>query len=176
MLSALRGSMHLILDDTSNPKIVVEKLNKMIRKTQSRKMFVTAVLAIIDTNENKCRLYNAGHLPPYRISGETGEIFRIKKHGIALGAMGTVDKTDSDNLVTFDFKKNDKIILYTDGVNEAMNNVRDEYGLDNLELFLNANSTRSAKELLDGIVTDVKKFCGASVQRDDLSLLIIERL
>jgi len=61
-------------------------------------------------------------------------------------------------------------------VNEAMNNVRDEYGLDNLELFLNANSTRSAKELLDGIVTDVKKFCGASVQRDDLSLLIIERL
>ncbi|MBK6874971.1 MAG: serine/threonine-protein phosphatase [Ignavibacteria bacterium] len=176
MLSALRGSMHLILDDTSNPKIVVEKLNKMIRKTQSRKMFVTAVLAIIDTNENKCRLYNAGHLPPYRISGETGEIFRIKKHGIALGAMGTVDKTDSDNLVTFDFKKNDKIILYTDGVNEAMNNARDEYGLDNLELFLNANSTRSAKELLDGIVADVKKFCGASVQRDDLSLLIIERL
>ena len=176
MLSALRGSMHLILDDTSNPKIVVEKLNKMIRKTQSRKMFVTAVLAIIDTSENKCRLYNAGHLPPYRISGETGEIFRIKKHGIALGAMSTVDKTDSDNLVTFDFKKNDKIILYTDGVNEAMNNVRVEYGLDNLELFLNANSTRSAKELLDGIVADVKKFCGASVQRDDLSLLIIERI
>lgn len=176
MLSALRGSMHLILDDTSNPKIVVEKLNKMIRKTQSRKMFVTAVLAIIDTSENKCRLYNAGHLPPYRISGETGEIFRIKKHGIALGAMGTVDKTDSDNLVTFDFKKNDKIILYTDGVNEAMNNERAEYGLDNLELFLNSNSTRSAKELLDGIVADVKKFCGASVQRDDLSLLIIERL
>lgn len=176
MLSALRGSMHLILDDTSNPKIVVEKLNKMIRKTQSRKMFVTAVLAIIDTSENKCRLYNAGHLPPYRISGETGEIFRIKKHGIALGAMGTVDKTDSDNLVTFDFKKNDKIILYTDGVNEAMNNERAEYGLDNLELFLNSNSTRSAKELLDGIVADVKKFCGPSVQRDDLSLLIIERL
>lgn len=176
MLSALRGSMHLILDDTSNPKIVVEKLNKMIRKTQSRKMFVTAVLAIIDTNENKCRLYNAGHLPPYRISGETGEILRIKKHGIALGAMGTVDKTDSDNLVTFDFKKNDKIILYTDGVNEAMNNARDEYGLDNFELFLNANSTRSAKELLDGIVADVKRFCGASDQRDDLSLLIIERL
>ncbi len=176
MLSALRSSMHLILDDTTNPKTVVEKLNKMIRKTQSRKMFVTAVLAIIDTSDNKCRLYNAGHLPPYRISGDTGEIFRIKKHGIALGAMGTVDKDETDNLVTFDFKKNDKIILYTDGVNEAMNNVKDEYGLENLEFFLNANSTKSAKELLDGIVKDVKKFCGSSDQRDDLTLLIIERL
>ena len=176
MLSALRSSMHLILDDTTNPKIVVEKLNKMIRKTQSRKMFVTAVLAIIDTSDNKCRLYNAGHLPPYRISGETGEIFRIKKHGIALGAMGTVDKSETDNLVTFDFQKKDKIILYTDGVNEAMNNQKDEYGLDNLETFLNANSAKSAKELLDGIVSDVKSFCGASDQRDDLTLLIIERI
>ena len=176
MLSALRSSMHLILDDTVNPKIVIEKLNRMIRKTQSRKMFVTAVLAVIDTREDKCRLYNAGHLPPYRISGETGEIFRIKKHGIALGAMGTVDNSDTDNLVTFDFNKGDKIILYTDGVNEAMNLSKAEYGLDNFELFLNSNSTKSAKELLDGIVTDVKKFMGGSVQRDDITLLVVERL
>lgn len=176
MLSALRSSMHLILDDTKNPKIVIEKLNRMIRKTQSRKMFVTAVLAIIDTSENKCRLYNAGHLPPYRISGETGEIFRIKKHGIALGAMGTVDSKEADNLVTFDFKHNDKIILYTDGVNEAMNEIKAEYGLDNLEAFLNANSERSAKELLDGIVNDVKRFSGSSIQRDDLTMLILERI
>ncbi|MBX7041448.1 MAG: PP2C family protein-serine/threonine phosphatase [Ignavibacteria bacterium] len=176
MLSALRSSMHLILDDTVNPKKVIEKLNRMIRKTQSRKMFVTAVLAVIDTRDNKCRLYNAGHLPPYRISGETGEIFRIKKHGIALGAMGTVDTSDTENLVAFDFNKGDKIIFYTDGVNEAMNISKAEYGLDNFELFLNSNSTKSAKELLDGIVTDVKKFMGESVQRDDITLLVVERL
>lgn len=176
MLSALRSSMHLILDDTTNPKTVVEKLNKMIRKTQSRKMFVTAVLAIIDTSVSKCRLYNAGHLPPYRISGEAGEIFRIRKHGIALGAMGTVDRSESDNLVTFDFRKGDKIVFYTDGVTEAMNSSREEYGLERFEMFINANSVMNAKQLLEGIVADVRKFSGTSEQRDDLSLLIIERL
>ncbi len=176
MLSALRSSMHLILDDSKNPKEVIDKLNKMIRKTQSRKMFVTAVLALIDTNAEKCRLYNAGHLPPYRISGETGEIFRIRKHGIALGAMQTVDRSDIDNVVTFDFKKGDKVVLYTDGVNEAMNSQRAEFGLDNLEFYLNANSGKSSRELMDGLVNEVKKFCGDADQRDDLTLLIAEKL
>jgi sigma-B regulation protein RsbU (phosphoserine phosphatase) len=154
----------------------MEKLNRMIRKTQSRKMFVTAVIAIIDTENNKCRLFNAGHLPPYKISGESGEIFKIKKHGIALGAMNYVDITDDDNEVVIDFNKGDKIIFYTDGVNEAMKSNNDEYGLDNLEYFLNNNSQLDSEKLLSELLKDVKKFTGNSVQRDDLTLLIIQRI
>lgn len=175
LLSGLRSCMHLILEDFSNPKIVIEKLNRMIRKTQSRKMFVTAVFAIIDTEKNKCMLYNAGHLPPYKISDESKEIYKIRKHGVALGAMNTVETADSNNEVIFDFKKGDKLILYTDGVNEAMNLSKAEYGLDNLENFLNNNAEKKVKELLDGIVADVRRFTNNSVQRDDLTLLIIQR-
>ncbi len=176
LLSGLRSCMHLILEDHSNPKVIMEKLNRMIRKTQNRKMFVTAIIAIIDTEKKKCRLFNAGHLPPYKISGESGEIFKIKKHGIALGAMSTVDNTDSDNEVVIDFKKDDKIIFYTDGVNEAMKSNNAEYGLDNLELFLNNNSAMDSEEMLKGLLGDVRKFTGDSLQRDDLTLLIIQRI
>ncbi|MDZ4712246.1 MAG: PP2C family protein-serine/threonine phosphatase [bacterium] len=175
MLSGLRSCMHLILEDNSNPKIVLEKLNRMIRKTQSRKMFVTAVFAIIDTEKDKCTLFNAGHLPPYKISGESQEIFKIKKHGIALGAMNNVESSGANNEVFFDFKKGDKLILYTDGVNEAMDNNKAEYGLDSLELYLNGSSGKNAKELLQGIMDDIKKFTKNSLQRDDLTLLIIQR-
>lgn len=175
MLAGLRSSMHLILEDNSNPKVVIEKLNRMIRKTQNRKMFVTAIFAIIDTQKNKCMLFNAGHLPPYKISGESKEIFKIKKHGIALGAMNSVESTGSENEVYFDFKKGDKLILYTDGVNEAMDNKKSEYGLDNLESFLNNNSDKNANELLNGLLADIKKFTKDSLQRDDLTLLIIQR-
>ncbi|MFZ1322222.1 MAG: PP2C family protein-serine/threonine phosphatase [Ignavibacteria bacterium] len=176
LLSGLRSCMHLILEDHSNPKVIMEKLNRMIRKTQNRKMFVTAIIAIIDSKNNKCRLFNAGHLPPYKISGESGEIFKIKKHGIALGAMNTVDINDSDNEVVIDFKKDDKIIFYTDGVNEAMKSNNTEYGLDNLELYLNNNSTLDSEKMLKGLLGDVRKFTGDSVQRDDLTLLIIQRI
>ncbi|MCB0727852.1 MAG: PP2C family protein-serine/threonine phosphatase [Ignavibacteriae bacterium] len=175
LLSGLRSCMHLILEDNTHPKVVIEKLNRMIRKTQSRKMFVTAVFAIIDTEKNKCMLYNAGHLPPYKISDESKEIYKIKKHGVALGAMNTVEHADDKNEVVFDFKKGDKLILYTDGVNEAMNSSKAEYGLDNLEIYLNNNPGMKANELLNGIVADVRKFTNNSVQRDDLTILIIQR-
>ncbi len=175
LLSGLRSCMHLILEDNTKPGIVIEKLNRMIRKTQNRKMFVTAIFAIIDVEKNKCYLYNAGHLPPYKISGESKEIFKIRKHGIALGAMKTVEFTGQDNEVVFDFNKRDKIIFYTDGVNEAMDNKLTEYGLDNLELYLNNNADKKASDLLNGLVGDVKKFCGNINQRDDLTLLIVQR-
>lgn len=175
LLSGLRSCMHLILEDNSNPKVVIEKLNRMIRKTQSRKMFVTAIFAIIDTEKNKCMLFNAGHLPPYKISGESKEIFKIKKHGVALGAMNNVEITGDNNEVVFDFKKGDKLILYTDGVNEAMNSNKTEYGLDNLEFYINSNSNKKTNELLNGLLEDVKKFTHDSFQRDDLSLLIVHR-
>lgn len=175
LLSGLRSCMHLILEDNTNPKFIIEKLNRMIRKTQSRKMFVTAIFAIIDTEKNKCMLYNAGHLPPYKISGESKEIFKIKKHGLALGAMNTVEAEGASNEVVFDFNKGDKLILYTDGVNEAMNSSKSEYGLDNLELYLNNNADKKTNELLNGLINDVKKFTNNSMQRDDLTLLIIQR-
>lgn len=175
LLSGLRSCMHLILEDNSNPKFIIEKLNRMIRKTQSRKMFVTAIFAIIDTEKNKCMLFNAGHLPPYKISGESKEIFKIKKHGLALGAMNIVEAEGAANEVVFDFNKGDKLILYTDGVNEAMNSTKMEYGLDNLELYLNNNADKKTNELLNGIINDVKKFTSNSMQRDDLTLLIIQR-
>jgi len=175
LLSGLRSCMHLILEDNSNPKFIIEKLNRMIRKTQSRKMFVTAIFAIIDTEKNKCMLFNAGHLPPYKISGESKEIFKIKKHGLALGAMNSVEAEGAANEVVFDFNKGDKLVLYTDGVNEAMNNSKAEYGLENLELYLNNNADKKTNDLLSGLINDVKIFTNNSLQRDDLTLLIIHR-
>ncbi|MBK8981685.1 MAG: PP2C family protein-serine/threonine phosphatase [Ignavibacteria bacterium] len=176
LLSGLRSGMHLLLEDNSNPKLIMEKLNRMIRKTQNRKMFVTSIFAIIDTEKNKCRLFNAGHLPPYKISGESREIFKIKKHGIALGAMDAVDNSSEDNEVVIDFKKDDKLIFYTDGVNEAMNSINTEYGLDNLEYYLNNNSEKDSTALLNGLLGDIKKFTGDSIQKDDLTVLIIQRI
>lgn len=175
LLSGLRSCMHLILEDKSDPRTVIGKLNRMIRKTQNKKMFVTAIFAVFNLEKNKCMLYNAGHLPPYKISGESKEIFKIKKHGIALGAINNLETSDKENDVVFDFKKSDKIIFYTDGVNEAMNNAKTEYGLDNLEQFLNHNADKNAAELLDSLVGDIKKFTGDSLQRDDLTLLIVQR-
>jgi phosphoserine phosphatase RsbU/P len=175
LLSGLRSCMHLILEDDSNPKSVMEKLNRMIRKTQNRKMFVTAIFAAIDLKNNRCTLFNAGHMPPYRISGDSGEIFRIRKHGMALGVMDTVEIENLNGEVSFDFQPGDKIIFYTDGVNESSNNNSVEYGSENLEVFFNEHINKNPRELISSLVNDIKKFTGDIPQKDDLTIMIAER-
>ena len=176
MLAGLRSGMHLILEDTSEPTIVIEKLNRMVRKTQSRKMFVTAIFAVIDLEKNTCRLFNAGHLPPYKISGDTGEIFKIRNHGITLGAVDNMVNGNSNPEVTIEFFKNDKLLFYTDGVNEAMNHKKEEYGFENIEKIIQKYSDRKPTEIIDFLCGDIKSFINETSQRDDLTILTIGRI
>lgn len=175
LLSGLRSCMHLILEDTTNPKEVFTKLNKMIRKTQNRKMFVTAVFLVIDTEKNTCSLFNAGHLPPYKVSGSSNELFKIRRHGVTLGAVHDISKDMGDTEVVFDFNKKDKLILYTDGVTEAMDENLNEYGFEKLEKFLNTNLEKSAPEFLNGLIADINNFTQNAEQKDDLTIMIIQR-
>lgn len=175
MLSGLRSCMHLILEDENDPQIVMEKLNRMVRKTQQRKMFVTAVFAMIDTEKNKCKLFNAGHLPPYKISASSSDIFKIKKHGITLGAVDSISVPNHEAEVVFDFNPGDKIVFYTDGLNEAMNAAKAEYGFDRIEKVLYQNTDKSPSELIELLVNDVRSYIGNNEQIDDLTILIIGR-
>jgi sigma-B regulation protein RsbU (phosphoserine phosphatase) len=168
--------MHLILEETSNPREVFNKLNKMIRKTQNRKMFVTAIFAVIDIKENSCTLFNAGHLPPYKISGESSELFKIKKHGITLGAMDVLEKKEGESEVKFEFIKKDKLIFYTDGLIEATNSQKEEFGFERLEHFLNANADLGSKQLLEKLNKHIENYTQDTQQKDDLTTVIIGRI
>ena len=138
-------------------------------------MFVTAIFAVIDIKENTCSLFNAGHLPPYKISGESNELFKIKKHGLALGAMDTLEQTEGESEVVFEFKKNDKLIFYTDGLSEAMNPAKLEFGFERLENFLNANSGLSSAKFLEDLQNCINEHTQNTPQKDDLTIMVIGR-
>jgi serine phosphatase RsbU (regulator of sigma subunit) len=176
MLSGLRSSMHLLLEDTKNPRIIFEKLNRMIRKTQNRKMFVTAIFAVFNTESGNCLLFNAGHLPPYKIDGKTGELFKIKKHGVTLGAVDEIAPDNLESDVCIEFVKGDKLVFYTDGLSEATNPSRKEFGFERIEKVLSENPEKPPDELLTLLTEEVNKFTENSEQHDDLTLLIVSRL
>jgi serine phosphatase RsbU (regulator of sigma subunit) len=175
LLSGLRSCMHLILEDTSNPREVFNKLNRMIRKTQNRRMFVTAIFAVIDIKENTCSLFNAGHLPPYKISGESNELFKIKKHGLTLGAMDILEQNEGESEVNFEFKKNDKLIFYTDGLSEAMDPAKREFGFERIENYLNSNADLPSDKLLESLQKCVNEHTKNTPQKDDLTILVVGR-
>ena len=73
-----------------------------------------------------------------------------------------------------DLHKDDVLVLYTDGVSEAMNNQGEEFGEDKLEEAANALKKNSAGEILDGIKQEVQNFAQGNAQSDDITMIILK--
>ena len=73
-----------------------------------------------------------------------------------------------------ELKKDDVIILYTDGVSEALNLEFEEYSEDRLEKVAKSLMNKSAKEILNGIKEDVQIFTQGNLQSDDITMIVIK--
>ena len=77
---------------------------------------------------------------------------------------------------TFTISKGDSIFLYTDGVNEAMNEADQEYSYERLEDYLKENSTGSITDMVNKNLESVKEFAGTAPQSDDITVLALRYL
>ncbi len=143
-------------------------INDLISENTTEGKFITFFWALVD-NEKKQMLYvNAGHNPPLLI--RKGRIIKLDKGGIILGVMKTMIPYMSENI---QLEKDDVIILFTDGVSEAMNQNGEEFSDERLEqLSLNLGE-KSASEISAAIQNEVSKFAYGAVQSDDITLMII---
>ena len=73
-------------------------------------------------------------------------------------------------------EKGDTLLLYTDGVTEAINPEEKEYGEDRLSMLLYQSSSLNCQEIVDKVKADVKAFAGEAEQSDDITLLALKRL
>jgi len=72
-------------------------------------------------------------------------------------------------------KKGDKVVLFTDGVNEAMDKDYNEFGIEKLRDIIKETGDAGAQEMLDAIIRGVSDFVGNAEQSDDIALLVIEK-
>ena len=132
-------------------------------------MFLTAFAGVIDLKTGIMTCVNAGHNPPVlKHADGTAEYLKIK-HSLVLSASRKARYTAVD----LQLKKNDKIILYTDGVTEAMNCSKQLFGEEQLLKTLSSNNT-SPEETVHLIRSEVAAFAGSEPQNDDITLLVLE--
>ena len=133
--------------------------------------FITFFWAVLNDEQKELTFVNAGHNPPILV--RDGKITKFKKGGMILGVMETTIPYEATNIKV---ESNDAIILFTDGVTEAMNFEYTEYTDVRLEELVKANYQKSSKELLNVIKNDVINFTQNAEQSDDLTALIIKVL
>ena len=143
--------------------------NQELCKNNKAHMFLTAFAGVIDLRTGVMTCVNAGHNPPVlKHADGTAEYLKIK-HSLVLSASRKARYTAVD----LQFKKNDKIILYTDGVTEAMNCSKQLFGEERLlQMLLSCDA--APEEIVHLIRAEVSEFAGSEPQNDDITLLVME--
>jgi len=144
-------------------------INDLVTANSSEGRFITFFWGYIDTKKNTLTYVNAGHNPPYII--RKNELIKLNKGGIILGVMETPVPYIFDKVKLL---KDDVLLLYTDGVSEAMNPELDEYTEERLEKVAKSLADKSADEIMNGIKEDVQIFTQGNLQSDDITMIVIK--
>ena len=151
-----------------SPAIIFSSANNELNRDNEQSMFVTLFLAIINIESGRFVFCNGGHPPPI-ILRSGGELARLRdRHGPFLGAMDGVQYSESENRLA----QGDSLIIYTDGVTEAMNGERELFGDARLMSILAQDSKDGADGLVTRIVSAVRDFEGDAEQTDDTTILV----
>ena len=154
------------------PGDILFRANNDLCHENESSMFCTLFYGIMNTETGEVTYANAGHNPPYIIEKGVEPVQIESTGGIALGVMEEMEFESA----TFTASKGASIFLYTDGVNEAMNEADEEYSYERLEDYLKENSTGSITDMVNKNLESVKEFAGAAPQSDDITVLALRYL
>ena len=166
MLATLRGQN---LDLTTPGSIMNYSNEHMFRNTDPER-FSTLFLGVLDPENAELTYSNAGHNLPF-IVNETGSVKRLETGNIVLGAIEDVTYTED----SVKLEKGDTLLIFSDGISEAINPDEEEFGEDPLPALVNANRESTAMGLIDTIIEEVIRHAGKAPQRDDMTMLVIKR-
>jgi serine phosphatase RsbU (regulator of sigma subunit) len=154
------------------PDLVFFATNERILKDTRANLFVTVFLGVIDLNTGEMTYSNAGHNPPYLASIQNGcEPVPLEKTGVPIG----IDEESTWRRETVQILPGDVLVMYTDGVPDAMNETGDFFKSSSLVEVIKENLGQSAEVLQKSILDKVYAFVGEAPPFDDITLMVLVR-
>jgi sigma-B regulation protein RsbU (phosphoserine phosphatase) len=169
-----RTTLHSLVKTAQSPACsdILLQVNNMVYENTGGGIFMSMLLMQIDLITNTITYSSAGHehIIIYRAKKRCCE--KILSGGLVLGLREHQEY--QEHKLTLD--PGDKLVLYTDGVTEAENPERQQFGLDALVALVGKLYSLSSKDLCDQIFQHVKGYMQSQKQLDDITLLAIDRL
>lgn len=154
---------------TSLAELVTAMNNYACTNSQSGLRFTTAFISEFDPASHSLTYINAGHNAPI-LRMASGAMEHLNAGGLPLGIQaGTAYESGTAELHTGDW-----LIVYTDGLIEAVNSQDQEYGEQRLLDVVHASVTATPEEMLRRLMFDVDVFVGATPQHDDITCLLVK--
>ena len=149
-------------------KLILSRLNGEICRDNDSCMFVTVFCAILDVLTGEVEYSNGGHNLPYVLSN--GVVMPLPKTGgVALGVTEAAEFRAGQILL----KPGDQLVLYTDGVTEAMDKEDRLFTEKRLERTLKNVDGEASKEVIEKVIKEVQRFSAGAPQSDDITMLVL---
>jgi phosphoserine phosphatase RsbU/P len=170
LMSSLQTALRLLAPENESPARVLERINRLFLHNASFTTFATVFLASFDPARRRLRYSNAGHNPPvfYQRQGEV--VTHLMPTGAALGLAERFNTT----MQTLKLSPGDILLLYTDGVTEARDGQKEEFGLERLEELVRRNASLSSAELVRVIRQEHEAYLNGKAPEDDTTLVAIK--
>ena len=154
------------------PAECITYINALLAKESVNYMFVTVFYGIYNIRTGEVTYTNAGHNPPCLMRADGSVETLPMSKDIVAGVIDDYQFTEE----TLRMESGDTLLMFTDGVTEAIDTSENEYGDDRLRSLLAQSASLSCQEIVDRVKTDVKAFAGDAEQSDDITLLSLKRL
>lgn len=153
-----------------SPKEILIEVNKLIHQKIDKKSFITSVIALFDLKNMTVKICRAGHNPV--IYSVNGRFQLLKNKGMGLGLES--DKYFEKHLEETEIKisGDNMFVFYSDGLTEAMNKKREEFGTDKVLNIINENRKNPCNVIQSELISSVNDFRGEAEQNDDITLVI----
>jgi sigma-B regulation protein RsbU (phosphoserine phosphatase) len=169
-MAVSRTLLKAIATQVVNPGESLRRINTMLIPESSGRMFVTIFYGVLNTRTGEVQFSFGGHNPPY-IKRKDGPVERLNhESGFLLGMLDDMEY-DVHKIV---LHPGDTILLYTDGVTEAMNGREELFEESRLESSLQRLNGAPLKEMLEGINADLMQFADGAPQADDITMLALQ--
>jgi hypothetical protein len=168
-MAKLQSTLRALVFEYSSLVKLAQMMNKIFYRDTLSSSFASMVYLEISSKSGELHLVNAGH-PPALIFKE-GKIRELPKGAQALGIMPDVKYKEEE----FEFNSGEVLLVYSDGLSEAMNKNGTFFGEEKIYDLLAEFNHLPARQAGEKILNAVHKFTGDVAQSDDLSLIIIKR-
>jgi len=156
---------------TSSAGECLTRSNKLLYRSTDMQRHATLFYGILNSSKNIFHFSNAGHNPPFLINPKK-DVTQLTKGGTVLGFMEDYQFEEE----SVELQTGDTIIIYSDGITEAMNGKDEEYGEEKLLTILKKNTSLKADEIIGKVFESVKFHVKDVPQSDDITIVVIKKI
>ncbi len=178
-MAELKGLVLALSKTHDSPRRLLGEVNRILSKHLGRTSFITMTYAVLDLDARTLTHARAGHTPLIHL--RAADVFPrtrlLAPEGLVLGVrmesvLSRFDQMLKEQTIALD--PGDVVVMFTDGISEAMNDIRDLYGEDRLCLCVEEHAALDPDALCDEIFESVREFADGAEQHDDMTMIVLK--